>query len=83
MKPKTIIMIVLIAIFVVVLLQNIQIVELRLLFWKQSMSSIILFPAILVTGLIIGYIIAKLGTKKKMKKREQFNSAHQENRFEK
>ncbi|MEA2103036.1 MAG: lipopolysaccharide assembly protein LapA domain-containing protein [Candidatus Cloacimonadota bacterium] len=70
MKPKTILMFLLIAIFVVVLLQNTQVVELRLLFWKLSMSRIILFPVTLIIGLIIGFIMAKLDSKKKLTKKE-------------
>ena len=68
MKLKSIIIIILLAIFIVVLLQNTQVVTLKLLFWNIQMSRIILFPITLVLGFIIGFITAKLGTHKKTKK---------------
>ncbi|MBS3767360.1 MAG: LapA family protein [Candidatus Cloacimonetes bacterium] len=77
MKFKTIIIIILLAIFAVILLQNTQIVELKFLFWKIQMSRIILFPITLMLGFIIGFITAKLGTKRKEK--NQFENYKKEN----
>lgn len=77
MKFKTIIIIILLAIFLIILLQNTQVVTLRLLFWKIDMSRIILFPLTLIFGFIIGYITAKLGTHKKADK--QFENYKKDN----
>jgi lipopolysaccharide assembly protein A len=66
MNTKSIIIIILIAVFLIVLLQNTQVVELRLLFWKITMSRVILFPLTLLIGFVIGYITAKLGKRKEM-----------------
>ena len=63
MKTKTIIIIVLIILFMIVLLQNTQVVELRLLFWTITMSRVILFSLTLLLGFIAGYVVAKI-TKK-------------------
>ena len=59
MKPMTIVILVLVALFVIILVQNTQVVTLRLLFWKLGMSQIILVPLTMLIGFIIGYIVAK------------------------
>jgi uncharacterized integral membrane protein len=59
MKPMTIVIFVLVALFVIILVQNTQVVTLRLLFWKLGMSQIILVPLTMLIGFIIGYIVAK------------------------
>lgn len=43
-----------------VLLQNTQVVSVRFLFWRLSMSQVILLPLILVIGLAAGFIIGRL-----------------------
>jgi len=63
MKAKNIIIIILIVIFLIVLLQNTQVVELRLLFWKLSMSRVILLPLTLLFGFIIGFLTARFTNK--------------------
>lgn len=65
MKTKTIIILVLVALFLIILLQNTQVVEIRLLFWTISMSRIILLPLTLLVGCILGYIFCKIRTQKK------------------
>ena len=59
MKPMTIVILVIVALFVIILVQNTQVVTLRLLFWKLGMSQIILVPLTMLIGFIIGYIVAK------------------------
>jgi uncharacterized integral membrane protein len=60
MKPKTITILVLIGLFLIILIQNTQVVTLRLLFWKVGMSQIILVPLIMLIGFILGYLVAKV-----------------------
>jgi len=60
MRLKFIVVLVLIALFLVILLQNIQPVTLRLFFWKVGMSQIILMPLTLAIGFIAGFIVAKV-----------------------
>jgi len=62
-NPKIIVGLVLAVLFVIFLLQNTQVVNLRFYFWKISMSQIILIPLVLILGFVIGYIVAKV-TKK-------------------
>jgi uncharacterized integral membrane protein len=68
MRPKFIVVIVLIALFLIILIQNIQLVTLRLFFWKVGMSQIILIPLTMAIGFVIGFIVAKvIGNRNKSK----------------
>jgi uncharacterized integral membrane protein len=60
MKPKTIVVLVVIALFLIILIQNTQVVTLRLLFWKVGMSQIVLVPLTMLIGFVLGYIVAKV-----------------------
>lgn len=64
MRPKTIIFIILAIVFLIVLLQNTQIVDVQFLFWKFTMSRIILIALIMLVGLILGFIIAEVRRKR-------------------
>ena len=43
----------------ILLLQNTQVVTLRFLFWRISMSQIILIPLVLGLGFVIGFLVGK------------------------
>ena len=60
MKAKTIAPLVLITLFVIILIQNTQVVTLRLFFWKVGMSQIILIPFTMLIGFVVGYIVARV-----------------------
>ncbi|HUU40373.1 MAG TPA: LapA family protein [Desulfatiglandales bacterium] len=60
MKPKHIVVLVLIFLFLIILLQNTQVVTLRLFFWKIGMSQIILIPLVMAIGFFIGFIVFKV-----------------------
>jgi uncharacterized integral membrane protein len=64
MKPKIIIILVLIVLSLVILLQNTEVVEFKILFWKLEMSRIILISFVLISGFIVGYLVAKLEKKR-------------------
>ncbi|MFB0564319.1 MAG: lipopolysaccharide assembly protein LapA domain-containing protein [Candidatus Aminicenantaceae bacterium] len=63
MKPKTIIILVLIVLTLVILIQNTQVVEVQLFFWKIAMSRIIMISFLLFMGFLIGYLVAKIQKK--------------------
>lgn len=65
MKPKIIIILVLVALFAILLIQNIQVVTYRLFFWKISVSQVILVPLAMLVGFIIGFIVAKVTSSQK------------------
>lgn len=69
MRPKFIVVLVLIALFLIILIQNTQVVTLRLFFWKVGMSQIILIPLTMAIGFVVGFIVAKvIGTRTGKKK---------------
>jgi len=60
MKLKTIIILVLVALFVVIAVQNTQAVTIQILFWKISMSRIIFIPLLMLLGFVIGFLVAQV-----------------------
>ncbi|KAF0122828.1 MAG: hypothetical protein FD151_591 [bacterium] len=64
MKAKTIIILVLVALLVIFLLQNTEVIEVRFLFWQISMSRIVLLFSTLIVGLITGWFLSILTSKK-------------------
>ncbi len=68
MKPKTIIILIILVLFLIVLLQNTQVVTLRFLFWEISMSPIIFLAASLFIGVVIGYVAAGIGGRERENK---------------
>lgn len=54
---NTIIIIVLLSIFTIFILQNTDVVEIRLLLWKISLSRVVLLLGSLFMGILIGLLI--------------------------
>ncbi len=67
MKPKNVMILILGSLFLIVLLQNTQVVTLRLLFWKVEMSRIIFIPGVMLIGFGLGYFAGRSGKKKRYK----------------
>ena len=65
MKTKILIVAVLLALIIILLVQNTQEVVFRVYFWKISMSQVILVPLAVLVGFLFGYFVAKLGREKK------------------
>ena len=70
MRPKFIVVLVLIALFLIILIQNIQVVTLQLFFWKVGMSQIILIPLTMAIGFVVGFVVSKVTGKQRTRKRE-------------
>jgi uncharacterized integral membrane protein len=64
MNFRKIIIITILVSFAILVLQNTQVVELRLLFWKISMSQILYSVILLIFGLILGLLLRKKKRKK-------------------
>ena len=64
MKPRNIAILVLTALIITFLLQNTQVVEVRFLFWKISMSRILLLLGVFFIGLIGGWFIKTFTSKR-------------------
>jgi len=69
MRPKFIVLLVLIALFLIILIQNTQVVTLRLFFWKVGMSQIILIPLTMAIGFVVGFVVSKVTGKQPTQKR--------------
>jgi len=65
MKTKTIIILVLVALFLIILFQNTEAMEMRLFFWTIEMSRIIFFALTLLVGVIIGFVLGRYMKKEK------------------
>lgn len=63
MKPKIIFFLVIAVLFLIFLIQNTQVVTLRLYFWEISMSQIILIPLAILIGFVLGFIVGKISKK--------------------
>ncbi len=59
MKPKAIAMLILSGLFLIIFLQNTQVVSVQFLFWKISMSRIILLPLMIIIGFIAGFLTSR------------------------
>jgi len=62
MKAKTIIVLILIGLFLVIMLQNTQVVTFKLLFWEITMSRILLILVIMIIGVGLGYVLSRIGS---------------------
>jgi len=69
MNFRNISVLILLALFVIVSLQNVEIIPVHFLFWKVDISKLLLLIITLVIGILIGMIIP--GFLKKSKKEEQ------------
>jgi uncharacterized integral membrane protein len=56
MKPKKITALVLAVLLLVVIVQNSSVAVIRLLFWKVSMSMIVLLFLVTLLGFVIGWL---------------------------
>jgi len=70
MRPKFIAVLILIALFLIILIQNIQPVTLQLFFWKVGVSQIILIPLIMAIGFVVGFVVSKVTGNQRKRKRE-------------
>jgi len=69
MNFRNISVLILLALFIIVSLQNVEIIPVHFLFWKVDISKLLLLIITLVIGILIGMIIP--GFLKKSKKEEQ------------
>jgi len=61
MKAKTLVVLILIGLFLVILLQNTEVVTFQLLFWEITMSRVLLILVIVIIGFLLGYIVGRRG----------------------
>lgn len=59
MKPKLILILIVVVLALIVLFQNTQVVTFRFLFWSKDISQIVLVLLTLALGFVLGFIAAK------------------------
>ncbi|MCK9229670.1 MAG: hypothetical protein M0Q23_05520 [Syntrophales bacterium] len=59
-RTRSIVVLVILILFGIILLQNAEETSLKLLFWNISMSRIIFFPLLFVSGLVVGFILGRV-----------------------
>ena len=59
MSKKNIVFVILIALVVVFVIQNTQVIEVRLLAWTVSMSRALMVLVTLLIGIIAGWLVAR------------------------
>lgn len=67
MKPKNVFILIIVILFLIVILQNTEVVTLQLFFWKISMSRIILLALTLLIGFGLGYAVVGIAASQKNK----------------
>ncbi|MFB0566288.1 MAG: LapA family protein [Candidatus Aminicenantaceae bacterium] len=60
MKPKTIIILIIVILSFIVIIQNTEIVSLQLFFWKLSMSRVIFMVILIFIGSVLGFIVSRM-----------------------
>jgi len=65
MKAKHIAIIVLAVLFLIILVQNTQVIAFHLFFWKIAMPQIIFIPMVMFLGFLLGFIAATITHRKK------------------
>ncbi len=58
MKPKTIIAIIIVTLIVIFSIQNVQIVEVKFLFWHITLSRVLLILGSFIIGILVGVLIS-------------------------
>lgn len=69
MNLKSISILILLAVFVVISIQNVEVIPVHFLFWKIEISKLLLLIITLVIGILVGMIIP--GFFSKLKNEEQ------------
>jgi uncharacterized integral membrane protein len=72
MTPKRIAVLIIALLFAIIILQNSQVVELRLLFWSAQVSRALVLLATFILGVFTGWLLER------MRKRAKTDSAKTE-----
>jgi uncharacterized integral membrane protein len=59
MKPKLIIILILVLLAVIFVIQNSAMVTIELFFWSISMNQIIMICGLLLVGFLLGYLVTR------------------------
>ena len=73
MNYKTTMSLILLALFIIVCIQNGEIIPVHFLFWKVDISKLLLLIITLVVGIFVGMIIPGLFSKSKKEEKEEID----------
>ncbi len=59
MKPKYIVILILVLLAVIFVIQNSAMVTIKLFFWSISMNQIIMICGLLLVGFLIGFLVTR------------------------
>jgi uncharacterized integral membrane protein len=59
MRVRGVVILVLVLLFLIVVVQNTEVVSVRVLFWDLTMSRIILLALSLAVGVIVGFLLGR------------------------
>ncbi len=60
MKPKTVLILVLVILALIVVFQNSEMVTMKLLFWKIMMSQILFILGCMLLGFVLGLLVGQV-----------------------
>lgn len=63
-RVKATVVVILLSVFMIFILQNTQVVEIKFLFWQMSLSRVILLLGALFIGVLVGLVIGWEASKK-------------------
>ena len=69
MNAKSIIALILLGLFIVVCLQNVEVIPVHFLFWSFNISKLLLLILTLITGIFVGMLIPGLSKKSSKEKK--------------
>lgn len=73
MKTKIIVITILVALSLILVIQNTEIVEVKLFFWTISMSRIIMISFLMLVGFFLGLLVAVSFNKKPKNKHDSYS----------
>ncbi len=62
---KTILLVIICGLFLIVMVQNHQVIALQFLSWRYRVSQLLLVVIVFVLGWLVGFVMAKASRKKK------------------
>ena len=71
MNFKNISLIILLAVFIIVCIQNVEVILVHFLFWKVEISKLLMLIITLVVGMLIGMLIPGFFNKSKKEKKTE------------
>ena len=73
MSFKSVTLLILIGLFIIVCIQNVEIIPLHFLFWSINISKLMLLLITLIVGIFVGMVILGLFNKSKIEDKDELD----------